>query len=157
MLTDNERMVIREIQYDLPLSPRPFLEIAERTGLTEDEVLSTVDSLLERGLMRRFGAAVRHQHVGYKGNAMVVWNVPEERVDEVGTRLAAFPEVTHCYEREPQPGWPYNVYAMVHKHSQAECLELVRRISAAIEVDDYLMLFSTRELKRASMLYFLDD
>lgn len=157
MLTETEQRIIREIQYDLPLSPRPFREIAARAGVTEEEVLRTVDSLLKRGLMRRFGAAVRHQHVGYRGNAMVVWNVPGERVDEVGMRLAGFREVTHCYEREPRPGWPYNVYAMVHKHSRSECRELVRGISAAIGVDDYLMLFSTRELKRASMLYFPED
>lgn len=157
MLTASEKRIIREIQNDLPLCERPFLEIAERVGVTEEEVLQTVDSLLERGLMRRFGAAVRHQRVGYKANALVVWRAPEGRVEEVGLRVASFREVTHCYQREPLPGWPYNLYAMVHKHTQAECLEVIRQISKAIEIDDYLMLFSSRELKRASMLYFIED
>jgi DNA-binding Lrp family transcriptional regulator len=154
MLSDFEKRVVRELGSDLPLAERPFADIAWRLGVTEEQVLATIKDFLRRGLMRRFGAALRHQRVGYGGNALVAWVVPPDEIERVGLAVAAYPEVTHCYQRATVPGWPYNLYSMVHRHSEAECRDLIRRISTAVGIDEYIVLFSTAELKRSSMQYF---
>lgn len=154
MLSDYEKQAIRELQGDLPVESRPFAGMARRLGVTEEKLLETVADFLQRGLMRRFGAALRHQRVGYSGNALVAWVVPSAEIERVGPAIAAFPEVTHCYQRATAPGWPYNLYSMVHRPSEAECRELVRQISDAVGIGEYLVLFSTAELKRSSMQYF---
>ncbi|MBE0466267.1 MAG: Lrp/AsnC family transcriptional regulator [Candidatus Desulforudis sp.] len=156
MLSEFEKRVVREIQGDLPLESRPFAAMARRLGVTEGQLLDTVENFLERGLLRRFGAALRHQRVGYGGNALVAWVVPPDEIEPVGNAIAAYPDVTHCYQRATVPGWPYNLYSMVHRHSEAECRELVRRIGEALGIEQYILLFSTAELKRSSMQYFRD-
>lgn len=156
MLSEFEKRVVREIQGDLPLESRPFAAMARRLGVTEGQLLDTVKNFLERGLLRRFGAALRHQRVGYGGNALVAWVVPPDEIEPVGHSIAAYPDVTHCYQRATAPGWPYNLYSMVHRHSEAECRELVRRIGEALGIKQYILLFSTAELKRSSMQYFRD-
>lgn len=150
-----DRALVRELQEGLPLVKRPFLAIAQKLGMSEAEVLARVRELIERGVIRRFGAAVRHQDLGYVANAMVVWRVPDERVPEVGRIMASFPEVTHCYERARAPGWPYNLYVVLHGRTEEQCREAAARIAEAAGVSDYQLLFSTAELKKSSMKYFL--
>jgi DNA-binding Lrp family transcriptional regulator len=87
---------------------------------------------------------------------MVAWNVDEARVEQVGTAMAGFDEITHCYRRDPAPGWPYNLYTMVHAGTEAECLSLVEKIAATVGETDYTLLFSRKELKKTSMKYFED-
>jgi len=154
MLSDYEKRAVLELQGDLPVESRPFAGMARRLGVTEEALLETTADFLKRGLMRRFGAALRHQHVGYGGNALVAWKVPPADLERAGPAVAAYPEVTHCYQRAPAPGWPYNLYAMVHRPTEAECRELVREISAAAGLGEYVVLFSKAELKRSSMQYF---
>lgn len=155
-LSELEKKVIRELQEGLPLVSRPFAVLAGRLGLSEDRLLAEVASLRERGIIRRFGAAVRHQDLGFAHNAMVVWDVPEDRVEEVGRIFAAFPEVSHCYERARAPGWPYNLFTMLHGTDEAVCRDLAARLAGAAGVDTYRLLFSTAELKKSSMKYFLE-
>jgi len=149
--------VVRELQEGLPLVSRPFAELAARVGVSEDRFLEEVAALKASGMIRRFGAAVRHQDLGFVHNAMVVWRVPPGRVEEVGRTLAGFKEVSHCYERATAPGWPYNLFTMLHGTDRAWCRETAARLAAACGVDDYLVLFSTAELKKSSMKYFLED
>ncbi|MGE5258102.1 MAG: hypothetical protein ACM3KE_15590 [Hyphomicrobiales bacterium] len=157
MLTDLEKKVIASIQQDMPVLDRPYLEIARRIGVSEDDLLATLRSLCERGVIRRFGATLRHQRTGYKANAMAAWKVEESRIDEVGQAMAAFPQVSHCYRRNPTPLWPYNLYTMVHADDEAACREAARRMADAAGVDEYALLFSREELKKTSMLYFATD
>jgi len=157
MLNDLEKALVRELQEGLPLTGRPFLEIAEKLKISEEEVLSKIRKFIDTGIIHRFGAAVRHRELGYVANALVVWRVPGERVREVGRLMASFPEVTHCYERKSYPGWPYNLYTMLHGRSKEECREKVERISEAAGVTEHRILFSTAELKKTSMKYFLAD
>jgi DNA-binding Lrp family transcriptional regulator len=157
MLTDLEKKVIASIQQDIPVFDRPYLEIARRIGVSEDDLLATLRSLCERGVIRRFGATLRHQRTGYKANAMAAWKVEESRIDEVGQAMAAFPQVSHCYRRNPTPLWPYNLYTMVHADDEAACREAARRMADAAGVDEYALLFSREELKKTSMLYFATD
>jgi DNA-binding Lrp family transcriptional regulator len=157
MLTDLEKKVIASIQQDMPILDRPYLEIARRIGISEDDLLATLRSLCERGVIRRFGATLRHQRTGYKANAMAAWKVEESRIDEVGQAMAAFQQVSHCYRRNPAPPWPYNLYTMVHADDEAACRKAARRMADAAGVGEYALLFSREELKKTSMVYFATD
>ncbi|MGI9861888.1 Lrp/AsnC family transcriptional regulator [Moorella naiadis] len=153
-LTELEKAIVRLFQGDLPLEPRPFHRAAAELGLSEEEVLACLKSLQQEGIMRRFGAALRHRQAGIVANAMVVWRVPEEQAVAAGQKLAAFKEVTHCYQRQSRPAWPYNLYAMIHGGDRRQCYLLAQRLATAINNHDYQLIFSTAELKKESMCYF---
>jgi DNA-binding Lrp family transcriptional regulator len=88
-------------------------------------------------------------------NAMIVWQVPEDRIEDVGVIMASFPEVTHCYQRPVRlPDWPHNLFTMVHGRTREECREIASRLAEAAGIDGYRMIFSTAELKKSSMKYF---
>lgn len=156
MLTDVEKKIIALLQTDIPVVKRPFKVMAEQIGITEDEFLSVLKSLDDRKMIRRFGATLKHQKSGFKANAMVAWMVDEDKVEETGKIMATFQEITHCYRRNPAPGWRYNLYTMVHATSEDECHAIVKRISKAVGQTDYELLFSRKELKKTSMKYFED-
>lgn len=156
MITDLEKKVIALLQTDIPVVQRPFRQMAGKIGITEEQFLDVLNSLNQRGIIRRFGATLKHQKSGFKANAMVAWNVDESRVEQVGTAMAGFDEITHCYRRDPAPGWPYNLYTMVHAGTESECLSLVKKIAATVGESDYTLLFSRKELKKTSMKYFED-
>lgn len=154
MIDELDKKVIGLIQGDIPLGPRPFAAMAEMIGMSEDEFLERVRSLKERGVIRRFGATLRHQEAGISSNAMVAWVVPEHKVDEVGGMMAEFREVTHCYQRRPQRDWKYNLYTMIHGDNENECFRIAKRISRVTGIEDYTLLFSEKEFKKTSMEYF---
>lgn len=156
MITDLEKKVIALLQTDIPVVQLPFRQMAEKIGITEDQFLEVLTRLNQRGIIRRFGATLKHQKSGFKANAMVAWNVDETKVEQVGTAMAEFDEITHCYRRNPAPGWPYNLYTMVHAGTEPECLALVEKIAATVGENDYTLLFSRKELKKTSMKYFQD-
>jgi DNA-binding Lrp family transcriptional regulator len=136
--------VLREVQR-LPLTTRPFQEIAERLGMDEREVLEITSGLLEKGIIRRIGISVAHRKLGMVANPMTVLNVPEDRLDEIGQRIGDEPEVTHCYSRK---GWDYNIFFMTHSKTREEAVAKVDRIMATTGISDYRLLFSTKELKK---------
>jgi DNA-binding Lrp family transcriptional regulator len=146
--------VIHELSGDIGEDLRPFEDLARKVGASEDEVLALVRSLRDRGLLRRFGATLRHQKSGFTANAMIAWRVPEDRIEEAGRQLAAFPQVTHCYQRRTFPGWTRNLYTMIHAASDEECHLLAQRMAAEAGLADYELLFSHQELKKTSMRYF---
>jgi len=154
MVDETDKKVIRLLQGDIPLDPRPFKVMAERIGLSEQEFLQRTRRLRSRGVIRRFGATLRHQEAGFGANAMVAWSVPEERIDKVGKTLAGFREVTHCYERRVHPRWPYNLYTMVHAETEEDCRRLVEKMARQVEIEDFLILISQKEFKKTSMQYF---
>ena len=154
MIDDLDKEIIGLIQGDLPLDPRPFAMMAEEIGITEDEFVERVRSLKKSGIIRRFGATLRHQEAGYRSNAMVAWLIPDDRIEEVGRAMAGFREVTHCYQRRPQKDWKYNLYTMIHGDNKDECNLVAQRMSQQIGIDEYLLLFSEREFKKTSMEYF---
>lgn len=154
MLTTIEKKVVASLQGNIPVTKRPFLTLAEAVGVSEEEYLDIVARLNERGIMRRFGATIKHQKSGFKANAMVAWKVDEKRVPEVGKIMASFREVTHCYRRNPAETWPYNLYTMIHGSDEDVCYAIAEKISIAVQVDEYSLLFSRKELKKTSMKYF---
>jgi len=157
MLSETEKKVINAIQGDIPVTRRPYRDMAKELGMDEDALIGILKDLSRRGIIRRFGATLRHQKSGITANAMVAWQVDEARVEEVGTLFASLEEVTHCYRRNPAPDWPYNLYTMVHTTNEDLCIDLIRQMAKKAGLDRYNVLFSKRELKKTSMEYFVDE
>ena len=155
MLSDLEKKIVVAIQGDLPITPTPYGDVAGELGISEELLLDTLKNLCEQGVIRRFGATLRHQKSGFKANAMVAWCVEEARTDQVGEIFAAFKEVSHCYHRKPAQDWPYNLYTMVHAGDEADCRETASRMAKKAAVTEYELLFSREELKKTSMQYFI--
>jgi siroheme decarboxylase len=155
-IREADKLLIRQLQEDIPNSLTPFIEIASRLGWDQSQVISKTRRLLTLGIMRRFGAILYHRKAGFKANAMGVWVIPGERVAEVGLKIAGFEEVSHCYERGTIPDWPYNLFTMVHGRSNEECERIMANISQAVGVGNYSILYSHTELKKTSMKYFTE-
>ncbi len=154
-ITDFEIEVIRELQEDVELTPRPFSPMAERLGIPLQELFDIADSLQERSLMRRFSAVLHHRRAGFRSNAMAVWKVPSERAIEVGNIMAQSRWVTHCYERPTFPDWPYTHFTMIHATSQDTCEDVAAELSEATGISEYQLLYSTREYKKTRVRYFV--
>lgn len=156
MLTTLEKKVLASIQDDIPITPQPFKELANRIGIEEKEYLAILKNLCDRGVIRRFGATIRHQKSGYEANAMVAWQVDEDRIESVGKKMAGSRHVSHCYRRNPTSEWPYNLYTMIHASDEDTCKQIAQKLSEKTSVKTYLLLFSRMELKKTSMRYFPD-
>ncbi len=154
MLTELEKKVVASIQGDMPIIKQPFAQIAADIGIDEGGLLSILDDLVRRGVIRRFGATLRHQKSGYLANAMTAWQVEEDRVEEVGEIMASFKEVSHCYRRDPTLEWKYNLYTMIHGKDEEHCRNTAEMMAQKAGVPTYSLLFSQRELKKTSMKYF---
>lgn len=150
-MDDMDVKLLKLTQDGIPPIPRPFAEMAKSLGISEGEVITRLKKLMSMGIIHRFGASLAHRAIGIIANAMCVWDVPSERVDEVGRIIASFDEVTHCYERLRSSKWKYNVFAMVHGHDKEGCSVIAERIAKATGMYDYEMLFSERELKKAGV------
>ena len=154
MITEIEKKIIAAIQGDIPITERPYLAISKEIGVDEETLLNMLQHLVKTGVIRRFGATLRHQKSGFKANAMVAWLVDEDRITDVGEMMAGFKEVSHCYQRSPAKDWPYNLYTMIHALSEESCRNIARKMSEKANVNEYSLLFSRRELKKTSMKYF---
>jgi DNA-binding Lrp family transcriptional regulator len=153
MLTDKESIIGRLIQRDLAMIRRPYREIADQAGMKEQDVLNVIKQMLASGLIRKFGAVVRHREAGFSANAMVVWAVPEDRCEQVGQMLSSYPEITHCYERSPAFEGKYNLFSMIHLRNQ-DIEKIVEKIATIAGIQDYRILASEEEFKKSSMEYF---
>ena len=156
-LSDLEVATIRVVQEDLPLVEHPFAAYGELIGTDEATVLDLLRSFKERKLMRRFAAVMNHRSAGFKANAMGVWAVPEERLDEIGPQMAGFALVSHCYRRPVYDDWPYSVFTMVHGKNARDCEETIAAIHDETGVDEYALLWSVKEYKKTRVRYFTDD
>ena len=149
-----DRRIIAATQSGLPLVPRPYHAVAEQLGLAPAEVMQRFRRLLAVGIVRRIAAVPNHYALGYKANGMSVWNVPDERMRELGTKIGALDFVSHCYHRpRVLPEWPYNLFAMVHGRDRAAVEQQVAAIAALLGDDDrgHAVLYSTRILKKTGL------
>lgn len=153
-LNEGDVALVQALQQSLPVASRPFWPLAQQLGLSEAALLAQARGLKERGLMRRFGAVLYHREAGFAANAMVCWRADPARVEELGQALAAFPQVTHAYQRPTYPDWPYGVYTMIHARTRQECHALAATMAEKIGLKDYLLLFSTKEYKKQRVSYF---
>lgn len=144
MISEEERDLLKEVQR-LPITERPFAEIADRLGMEEERAIAMCNDLLDRGVIRRFGPSISHRKVGFAGNPMTVLNVPEEKLDDVGREIASEPDVTHCYARS---GWDYNLFFMIHARTREEGLDRATEIASATGIQDYRIMFSINEFKK---------
>ncbi len=153
-LSDLERSIINQVQQQLPLTNRPFYNMAQGADIDVEKFLSVCRSLQERGIMRRFGASIEHQNAGFIANAMVCWEVPSDLVDTVGNKMAGFREVTHCYERRTGPNWPrYNIFTMIHGNTTQQNNDTVNRLSSDTGISEYEILSTVREFKKERVKY----
>jgi DNA-binding Lrp family transcriptional regulator len=154
-LSTTERVIINELQQDLPISKTPFDLISARLPMEVDRFLSHCQALLQRGIMRRFSASVSHSKLGFTANAMACWAVPPTTVETAGQKIATFPEISHCYERQTSPLWPYNLFAMIHTSTKETCQAIADRICSETGLDKnrYVLLFSTKEIKKTRVRY----
>ena len=157
MLTELEKKLIASIQEDIAVTERPYLDMAVKLGISEETLLESLQNLCDRGFIRRFGATLRHQKTGFTANAMAAWQVSEDRIDDVGNKMASFRQVSHCYRRNPTVDWPYNLYTMIHAKDEESCREIARTMSIKTKINTYNILFSRKELKKTSMRYFPTD
>ena len=144
----------RELEKGLPLTPQPYRTLADRSGLTEDEVMAAVRQWQAQGLIKRLGLVVKHRTLGYTANAMVVWDIPDEQVHAIGQAMARMPFVTLCYQRPRRlPDWPYNLFAMIHGASRDEVEEkrivIAALLGQACRSSD--ILYSSRILKKTGL------
>ena len=145
--------LLRQLQGDLPIEKRPFRTVATRAGSDEKAVLDRIRALLHEGTIRKFGAVLKHQKAGITRNAMVVWAVPPDRVEETGAAFASFREITHCYERRPSFTGRYNLFTMIHT-GEGMLEDLIAEIAGRVGIRDYQVLLSEKEFKKSSMEYF---
>jgi len=148
-----DRSIIGLVQGDIPLESHPFESLARELNVSEQEIVARLRTLQKDGIIRRWGAVLRHQKAGYLANAMVAWKVVSDRADEAGNIMAQFAEVSHCYLREVPEIFGYNLFAMVHARSDEQLHEIIVKISEQAELDDYQIIRSLREFKKASMKY----
>ena len=153
-IDDTDRLIITATQSGLPLTENPYQLIAEQLNLDTSEVMARMQAMLDRGIIRRIGIVPNHYKLGFKANGMSVWNVLDDRIDELGELIGALDFVSHCYQR-PRflPEWPYNLFAMVHGKSREEVQEKVEKIAALLADNDrgHDVLFSTRILKKTGL------
>lgn len=148
--------LIASIENGLPMCPQPYAEIARQLHIEEQEVVERLASLKQRGIIKRLGVIVRHHELGYRANAMVVWNVPDERVAELGRCLSQYDFITLCYRRpRVLPQWPYNLFFMIHGKDRDQVLEKLDWLveTCRLQELEYQVLFSRRRFKQRGAVY----
>ncbi|MBF0286090.1 MAG: AsnC family protein [Magnetococcales bacterium] len=151
-----QRELLAAVQEGFPLTPRPFQEVAQRLGVSEAQVIEGLRALREGGVIKRAGVVVRHLELGYRTNAMVVWDVSDEQAACVGQAIAEFEFVTLCYRRKRvAPRWPYNLYCMIHGRDREEVLQRLALLTARCGLESLPreVLFSRRRFKQRGAWY----
>lgn len=156
-LTEQQIALIRLLQEDFPICDRPFGVLAEKLGVSEQEVLQMTEELRKEGRLKRIAAAIYHRQAGYRVNSMLVWDVPEERLVDAAAEAVAFPQVTHCYARKRVPEFDYNLYTMVHETTEERFETLLHELEDRIKPLKCCSLRTLRELKKVGMRYFMEE
>lgn len=155
-LTAIDKKIVKALQGDFPLVAEPYKLLAQEIGISEELFLERVKLLSAEKKIRKMGAVLRHREAGFVANVLVAWEVPPDRLDEVATAMAKSPSVSHCYDRNTAPDWPYNLYTMVHGHSREECEDIVKSLGLENNITNHAMLYSKKEWKKTSMKYFTE-
>ena len=154
---ERDRDVVRATQGDLPVVSEPYADAAAELGMTQAALVEHLQGMKDRGLLRRVAAILFHRRAGFSANGMGVWKVPEDRIAEIGPRMAAYRGISHCYERPTYPDWPYSVFTMAHGRSKEECDSILDAIAEQTGVTERATLYSSTEFKKIRLLYFTDD
>jgi DNA-binding Lrp family transcriptional regulator len=154
---DLDVAVIRALQGDMPVVPEPYAPAAGALGMPQERLLDHLAGMQERRLLRRVAAILYHRRAGFSANGMGVWRVPDDRIMELGPRMAAFRGISHCYQRPTYADWPYSVFTMAHGRSKDECDAILDAIAEETGIEDRATLYSSTEFKKIRLLYFTDD
>jgi siroheme decarboxylase len=149
--------VIRATQGDMPVIPEPYAPAADKLNISQDKLLTHLQQMQERRLLRRVAAILFHRRAGFSANGMGVWKVPDERIMELGPKMAAFRGISHCYERPTYKDWPYSIFTMAHGRSKEECDAILDSIANETGIDERATLYSSTEFKKIRLLYFTDE
>lgn len=155
-LTRQQTQLISKLQSGIPLAAEPYADLWSGDEAQADWALAQIAQWQEDGIIKRFGIIVRHHELGYRENAMVVWDVPDERVQTYGQRAAKIPEVTLCYRRPRQlPEWPYNLFCMIHGKDRTLVEKRIADLCQETGLSAFPMktLFSTRRFKQRGARY----
>ena len=153
-MDEMDRKIIMATQEGLPLTLTPYDDVAKAVGADTADVIARMKKMLKSGIIRRVGVVPNHYALGYKGNGMTVWDVPDERIQELGRKVGALDYVSHCYHRPRHlPHWPYNLFCMVHGKDRESVETQTAQIAAILGEDarDHRILFSTRILKKSGL------
>jgi siroheme decarboxylase len=153
-LSDLDLAVIRATQGPMEPVSQPFDKPAAELGMSVRGLLDHLESMRERRALRRVAAILFHRRAGFSANGMGVWRVPEDRIVELGPRMASFRGISHCYQRPTYADWPYSVFTMAHGRSKDECDAILDSIAADTGIEDRRTLYSSTEFKKIRMLYF---
>jgi DNA-binding Lrp family transcriptional regulator len=149
--------VIRALQGDMPVQPEPYAPAAAELGIPQERLLEHLRGMVERRLLRRVAAILYHRRAGFSANGMGVWRVPDERIMELGPRMAAFRGISHCYQRPTYADWPYSIFTMAHGRSKEECDAILDSIADSTGIEERATLYSSTEFKKIRLLYFTED
>ncbi len=155
-LSDEDIATVRATQGPMPVVSEPYAPAAAKLGVPVETVLERLESLKERGGLRRVAAILFHRRAGFSANGMGVWAVPEAEILETGKRMAAFRGISHCYQRPTYADWPYSVFTMAHGRSKEECDAILDSIAETTGIGERATLYSSTEFKKVRMLYFTD-
>lgn len=148
-MDETNQKILEYLEKGIALTNEPFKEIAAQLGITQQEVIARLTKLKQEGAIRRFGASIKPNKIGFSANALVAWKVPQNRVQEVGFYLSRLPEISHCYERMVVPQrWEYNFYTVLHARERDGIESMVNQISVTASLKEYKILYSKRDLKR---------
>jgi DNA-binding Lrp family transcriptional regulator len=156
-LSELDVAVIRATQGPMEVLPEPFAPAARELGVGQPELLEQLESMRERRALRRVAAILFHRRAGFSANGMGVWRVPDERILELGPRMASFRGISHCYQRPTYQDWPYSVFTMAHGRSKEECDAILDSIAADTGIEDRRTLYSSTEFKKIRLRYFTDE
>jgi siroheme decarboxylase len=156
-LSELDIAVIRALQGDMPVAPEPYEPAAVELGISQERLLEQLESMSERKALRRVAAILFHRRAGFSANGMGVWKVPEERMLELGPRMASFRGISHCYQRPTYEDWPYSLFTMAHGRSKEECDAILDSIAVDTGIEERRTLYSSTEFKKIRLLYFTDD
>ena len=156
-LSDLDLAVIRATQGPMQVAPEPFAPAADELGVSQRELFDHLESMRERRALRRVAAILFHRRAGFSANGMGVWKVPEERILELGPRMASFRGISHCYQRPTYADWPYSVFTMAHGRSKQECDAILDSIAEDTGIDERRTLYSSTEFKKCRLRYFTDE
>jgi DNA-binding Lrp family transcriptional regulator len=154
---DRDVAVIRALQGDMPVIEEPYAPAADELGMSQAQLLEHLRGMQERKLLRRVAAILYHRRAGFSANGMGVWKVPEERVMELGPRMAAFRGISHCYQRPTYADWPYSIFTMSHGRSKEECDAILDSIAEHTGIVERATLYSSTEFKKIRLLYFTEE
>ena len=151
---DLDMKLMSFLQAGIPIEEDPYREISEKLGLSRQEIVSRLKNLHGDGIIRRLGASIVPSKLGYEANGMVVCEVSNDTIIQVGKYIASLKEITHCYERKTIPNvWNYNLFFMIHELSKSSVKEYVSNLMKKLGITKFKILFSVRELKKASVMF----